>query len=234
MLGDKLTMGRPTDEVKSHIVKCRIGDTLYDRIKGDNMSEVIRNALDTFVTQKNNYVPRNENNVPQNIDDSVTQNEQFVKQLQERITELETDNATKQERIAELEFLNNPDYVDQLENRIKELESQSTVLSLSYDTEIELKDTLRMIELSSSKEQVPLFLKNLHDRLESGEFQIENGKLKLGYTEVFEVLNRAETKKWLSSVWEACDTKQKTYQEGLRMVFCEGAKKAVEIIDGED
>lgn len=231
MLGDKLTMGRPTDEVKSHIVKCRIGDTLYDRIKGDNMSEVIRNALDGFVTH-NNYVPQKESNVPQNIDDSVTQN--VVKQLQERITELEADNATKQERIAELEFLNNPDYVEQLENRIKELESQSTVLSLSYDTEIELKDTLRMIELSSSKEQVPLFLKNLHDRLESGEFQIENGKLKLGYSEVFDILNRAETKKWLSSVWEACKTKKKTYQEGLRMVFCEGAKKAVEIIYGED
>lgn len=231
MLGDKLTMGRPTDEVKSHIVKCRIGDTLYDRIKGDNMSEVIRNALDGFVTH-NNYVPQKESNVPQNIDDSVTQN--VVKQLQERITELEADNTTKQERIAELEFLNNPDYVEQLENRIKELESQSTVLSLSYDTEIELKDTLRMIELSSSKEQVPLFLKNLHDRLESGEFQIENGKLKLGYSEVFDILNRAETKKWLSSVWEACDAKKKTYQEGLRMVFCEGAKKAVEIIYGED
>ena len=220
-------MGRPTDEVKNHIVKCRIGDTLYERIKGDNLSDAIRTALESYVTHKNNIVPQKESIVPQK-ENIVSQND--VKQLQERITELEADNVKKQERIAELEFLNNPDYVDQLENRIKELESQSTVLSLSYDTEIELKDTLRMIELSSSKEQVPLFLKNLHDRLESGEFQIENGKLKLGYTEVFEVLNRAETKKWLSSVWDACDIKQKTYQEGLRIVFCEGAKKAVEII----
>lgn len=124
--------------------------------------------------------------------------------------------------------------VEQLQERIKELESQNTVLSLSYDTEIELKDTLRMIELSSSKEQVPLFLKNLHDRLESGEFQIENGKLKLGYTEVFEVLNRAETKKWLNGVWRACELSKKTYQEGLRIVFEKGAEKAIKVITGEN
>lgn len=234
-------MGRPTDDKKPSNLIVRVNDETKDRLrkeaesKGITVSEYIRDIIalqnGSIVMQKDNNVIHNESNVSQNIDDSVAQNNN-VKQLQERITELEADNATKQERIAELEFLNNPDYVDQLENRIKELESQNTVLSLSYDTEIELKDTLRMIELSSSKEQVPLFLKNLHDRLESGEFQIENGKLKLGYSEVFEVLNRAETKKWLSSVWEACDAKKKTYQEGLRMVFCEGAKKAVGIICG--
>lgn len=214
-------MGRPTDEVKSHIVKCRIGDMLYDKIKGENMSETIRNALDSFVSHNSNVprnnVPQNESNVPQNIDDSVAQN---VKQLQERITELEADNATKQERIAELEFLNAPNEDKPLAN-------------LPYDTEIELKDTLRMIELSSSKEQVPLFLKNLHDRLESGEFQIQNGKLKLGYSEVYEAINKAETRKWLKGVWEACDSKRKTYQEGLRIVFEEGAKTAIGIIERE-
>ena len=217
-------MARPTGDKKEYFIGIRVNEETKAFLDGQgSVSDYIRNLLDNV--KHNNSVKQNESNVKHN-DDS------FVKQLQERITELEAENKKKQERIAELEFLNEP--VDQLENRIKELESQNTVLSLSYDTEIELKDTLRMIELSSSKEQVPLFLKNLHDRLESGELQIENGKLKLGYTEVFEVLNRAETKKWLSSVWNACDAKRKTYQEGLRVVFCEGAKKAVEIIYGED
>lgn len=103
----------------------------------------------------------------------------------------------------------------------------------SLDVENELKDTLRMVELSSSKEEVPLFLKNLHDRLESGELQIVNGKLKLGYSEIFEVLNKAETKKWLKGVWDACDLRGRTYQEGLRAVFEEGSKKAIEAIYGD-
>lgn len=218
---------RTTSDVKPNRIGIRINDDTKDKLfslakqQGVSVSEYIREVIDSV--EHNNY------SVERNVEQ-----EDAIERLQKQIIELQNENATKQERIAELEFLNNPDYVDQLENRIKELESQSTVLSLSYDTEIELKDTLRMIELSSSKEQVPLFLKNLHDRLESGEFQIENGKLKLGYSEVFDILNRAETKKWLSSVWEACKTKKKTYQEGLRMVFCEGAKKAVEIIYGED
>lgn len=179
------------------------------------MSETIRNALNCFVSHNSNVprnnVPQNENNVPQNIDNSVVQN---VKQLQERIAELEAENATKQERIAELEFLNTPNEDKPLAN-------------LSYDTEIELKDTLRMIELSSNKEQVPLFLKDLHDRLESGEFQIQNGKLKLGYSEVYEVINRAETKKWLNGVWDMCKEKGLDYKVGLRSVFEEGSKVVI-------
>lgn len=94
-----------------------------------------------------------------------------------------------------------------------------------YDAE--LKDTLRMVELSSSKEEVPLFLKDLHDRLESGELQIKDGKLKLGYSEVFEVLNRAETKKWLKGVWNMCEEKGLDYKAGLRSVFEMGSKAVI-------
>lgn len=97
----------------------------------------------------------------------------------------------------------------------------------SLDVENELKDTLRMVELSSSKEEVPLFLKNLHDRLESGELQIKDGKLKLGYSEVFEVLNRAETKKWLRGVWNMCEEKGLDYKAGLRSVFEMGSKAVI-------
>ena len=211
---------RTTSDVKPNRIGIRINDDTKDKLfrlakqQGVSVSEYIREVIDSV--EHNNY------SVERNVEQEDT-----IERLQKQITELQNDNATKQERIAELEFLNNTDYVDQLENRIKELESQSTVLSLSYDTEIELKDTLRMIELSSSKEQVPLFLKNLHDRLESGEFQIENGKLKLGYTEVFEVLNRAETKKWLKGVWNMCEEKGLDYKVGLRSVFEEGAKAVV-------
>ena len=217
-------MGRPTDDKKPSNLIVRVNDETKERLqreaksRGITVSEYTRGIICRNIMQNNNVLQN----------DNVMQNE-----LQERISELEADIKTKQERIAELEFLNNPDYVDQLENRIKELESQNTVLSLSYDTEIELKDTLRMIELSSSKDDVPVFLKDLHDRLESGELQIENGRLKLGYSEIFEVLNRAETKKWLKGVWEACETRGRTYQEGLRAVFCEGSKRAVEAIYGD-
>lgn len=217
-------MGRPTDDKKPSNLIVRVNDETKERLqreaksRGITVSEYTRGIICRNIMQNNNVLQN----------DNVMQNE-----LQKRISELEADVKKKQERIAELEFLNNPDYVDQLENRIKELESQNTVLSLSYDTEIELKDTLRMIELSSSKDDVPVFLKDLHDRLESGELQIENGKLKLGYSEIFEILNRAETKKWLKGVWEACETRGRTYQEGLRAVFCEGSKRAVEAIYGD-
>lgn len=217
-------MGRPTDDKKPSNLIVRVNDETKERLqreaksRGITVSEYTRGIICRNIMQNNNVLQNN----------NVMQNE-----LQKRISELEADVKKKQERIAELEFLNNPDYVDQLENRIKELESQNTVLSLSYDTEIELKDTLRMIELSSSKDDVPVFLKDLHDRLESGELQIENGKLKLGYSEIFEILNRAETKKWLKGVWEACETRGRTYQEGLRAVFCEGSKRAVEAIYGD-
>ena len=216
-------MSRPTEEVKNHIVKCRIGDRLYDRISGENISEVMRNALESYVTHNNSVTHKSQDN-------SVTQDSN------ERIAELEADIKAKQERIRELEFLNDADYVEQLKARIRELEEytpQDVFINLSFDTEAELRDTLRMVELSSSKDDVPVFLKDLHDRLESGELQIENGRLKLGYSEIFEVLNRAETKKWLKGVWEACETRGRTYQEGLRAVFCEGSKRAVEAIYGD-
>lgn len=206
-------MSRPTDDKKEYFIGVRVNDDTKAFLDGQgSVSDYIRNLLDNvkqngFVKQNTDNVKQNESNVKQN-DDS------FVKQLQERITELENDNAAKQERIAELEFLSTPNEDKPLAN-------------LSYDTEIELKDTLRMIELSSSKEQVPLFLKNLHDRLESGEFQIQDGKLKLGYSEVYEVINRAETKKWLKGVWDMCEEKGLDYKVGLRSVFEEGSKVVI-------
>lgn len=124
----------------------------------------------------------------------------------------------------------NNDIVEQLKgenDRLKEQLEDFVKSDLPFDVEIELKDTLRMVELSSSKEEVPLFLKDLHDRLESGELQIKNGKLKLGYSEVFEILNRAETKKWLKGVWNMCEEKGLDYKTGLRSVFEMGSKAVI-------
>lgn len=220
-------MGRPTDDKKPSNLIVRVNDETKERLqreaksRGITVSEYTRGIICRNVMQNNNVLQNN----------NVMQNE-----LQERISELEADIKKKQERIAELEFLNDADYVEQLKARIKELEEytpQDVFSNLSFDVEAELRDTLRMVELSSSKDDVPVFLKDLHDRLESGELQIENGRLKLGYSEIFEVLNRAETKKWLKGVWEACETRGRTYQEGLRAVFCEGSKRAVEAIYGD-
>lgn len=214
---------RTTSSAKPNRIGIRVDDDTKGKLfglaeqSGVSVSEYIREIIDNV--EHNDYsVERKDNNVEQ---------KDTIERLQKQISELQKDNTTKQERIAELEFLNDPDHVNQLENRIKELESQNTVLNLPYDTEIELKDTLRMIELSSSKEQVPLFLKNFHDRLESGEFQIQNGKLKLGYSEVYEVINRAETKKWLKGVWDMCEEKGLDYKVGLRSVFEEGSKVVI-------
>lgn len=77
-------MGRPTDEVKSHTVKCRIGDSLYEKIQG-NVSEIMREALESYVAQKDNSVAQN---VGQN-NSNVAQKESNV--TQNRIEELENE-----------------------------------------------------------------------------------------------------------------------------------------------
>lgn len=49
-------MSRPTDEKKDRTIKIRIGEDLYQRIKGGNMSEIIRNAL-TKNPREDSFVP---------------------------------------------------------------------------------------------------------------------------------------------------------------------------------
>ena len=59
-------MSRPTEEKKDRTIKIRISEDLYDRIKSDNMSEKIRNALES------SFVPTKKDNVPQK--DTITRN----------------------------------------------------------------------------------------------------------------------------------------------------------------
>lgn len=96
-----------------------------------------------------------------------------------------------------------------------------------------LKDTLDMVRLSVGEDNMISFVNDLHDRLESGELQIVDGKLKLGYHEIFEVLNSGEVRGWLKPVWTACEEKGRTNIEGLKAVFKHGAKLATEDIYGD-
>lgn len=56
------TMSRPTDEKKERTIKIRISDDLYQRIKGGNMSESIRNALECSLVPTKN--PKEDSFVP--------------------------------------------------------------------------------------------------------------------------------------------------------------------------
>lgn len=216
-------MGRPTDEVKSHIVKCRIGDMLYDKIKGENMSETIRNALDSFVSHNGNVprnnVSQNESNVPQNIDDSVVQNDN-VKQLQERITELENDNAAKQERIAELEFFNDADYVDQLKAQIDELKSEIAGLKFlapGYRDEVE-----KMADMTCGVEN---FYKSVLEKVEREEMDFNKNGFELTDTEVVEALRNNEIREQLNDMRKGCEEKQVDKVKAMTRALKQGLVK---------
>ena len=89
------------------------------------------------------------------------------------------------------------------------------------------EDTLA--EMKWEKEHYALY----DELLESGEYDLSSGKLKLGYHEVFEVLNTSEVKGWLRPVWNACKDKERPYTDGLKAVFKHGAPLAEQDIYGD-
>lgn len=221
-------MARPTNEVKSHIVKARIGDDLYDKLNGENVSEIIREALECYVAQKDSSVTHNDDSVSHNSDDSVTQN-------------LQRENEELKAILSELSARVTPEASENFKN---EMYSGLKIVPVDYatqnsfdlppETEVELKDTLHMVKLSVEKESdVAAFLKDFHDKMESGEYQIVNGKLKLGYHEVFEVLGKSEVKRCLKAVWAACEEKGISYADGIEAVFKKGSPLAVNDIYGD-
>ena len=170
-------MARPTNDAKSHKVTVRLNEEAYEKIKGENMSEIVRNIL---------------------CGDNVGQNNSFDGQ--------------------------NNDYVGQ-------------DLNLSDEDYEIVRETIDMIQKSRDKDgeliDASAFLKDFHDKLESGEYDLSSGKLRLGFHEVFEVLNTSEVKKWLKPVWNACEEKGRPYTDGLRAVFKHGAKLATEDLYGD-
>lgn len=198
-------MGRPTEEKKDKVIKIRISEDLYERLKGQNMSETIRRALDG-----------------KKVGDSVP-----IKQYK-----------ALKERFNTLSARVRPEAQDYWDNEIYtgvEIVPIGFVKQNFVPTELQpiLKDTLDMIRLSVGEDEMINFVKDLHDRLESGELQIVNGKLKLGYHEIFEVLNSNEVKGWLKEVWSACDDKGYSYTDGLKAVFKHGSKMAAKDLYGD-
>lgn len=134
--------------------------------------------------------------------------------------------------------------VDKLHQHIAELEGEigdlKFALSLSdnsyeltEDADIALRDILQMMKVSVGEEQVADLLRHIQGAMESGEYLIEGGELKLNHSEVFDVLNTEEVSSALSRVWDACDTRGRTYQEGLKCVFLKGAEAAEADIYGD-
>lgn len=80
-------MARPTDEVKNHIIKCRIGDDLYDRIKDRNVSELIREALEKNFNNKryNSDTQRALDDIATIVESNGGTFDDFIKDLDERL-----------------------------------------------------------------------------------------------------------------------------------------------------
>lgn len=210
-------MARPTNEAKTHFVGIRLTDSEYEKL-GENKSEAIRELISGgFVKQnkeeKQSFVKQNESNVKQNYE-----------ALKEKFNTLST-------RVR-------PEAQDYWKNEIYtgiEVVPIGFVKQNFVPTELQpiLKDTLDMIRLSVGEDEMTNFVKDLHDRLESGELQIVDGKLKLGYHEIFEVLNSGEVKSWLKPVWVACEEKGRSNTDGLKAVLKHGAKIAVDDLYGD-
>lgn len=210
-------MARPTNEAKTHFVGIRLTESEYEKL-GENKSEAIRELISGgFVKQnkeeKQSFVKQNESNVKQNYE-----------ALKEKFNTLST-------RVR-------PEAQDYWENEIYtgvEVVPIGFVKQNLVPTELQpvLKDTLDMIRLTVGEKEMSNFIKDLHERLESGELQIVNGKLKLGYHEIFEVLNSSEVKGWLKEVWSACDDKGYSYTDGLKAVFKHGSKMAAKDLYGD-
>ena len=183
-------MSRPTEEVKNHIVKCRIGDRLYDRISGENISEVMRNALESYVTHNNSVTHKSQDNSVKDHAD-------------ERIAKLEADIKAKQERIAELEFLNDADYVEQLKKRIEELQTEIAgmrFLTPEYRDEVE-----NMAEMTCGVER---FYKSILEKVEQSEMDFNENGFDLTDAEVVEALRNVEIREQLDDMRKGCDEKQ--------------------------
>ena len=149
-----------------------------------------------------------------------------------RLTESEYEKLRENKSEAIRELINES-FVKQNISNVKQNDFVPTKLIEQEEINDILKDTLTMIKLSVGEEEMIEFLKDFHDRLESGELQIVNGKLKLGYHEIFEVLNSNEVKGWLKPVWIACEEKGRPNTDGLRAIFKHGAKLAIDDLYGD-
>ena len=205
-------MARPTGDKKEYFIGIRVNEETKAFLDGQgSTSDYIRDLLDNV--KHNGYVKQNIDNVKHN-DDS------FVKQLQERITKLEADNATKQERIAELEFLNDADYVDQLKAKIEELNSEIAGLKFlvpEYRDEVE-----KMADMTCGVEN---FYKSVLEKVEREEMDFNERGFELTDTEVVEALRNNEIREQLEDMRKGCEEKQVDKVKAMTRALKQGLVK---------
>lgn len=207
-------MARPTDEVKNHIVKCRIGDELYSKLTG-NVSDILRNALESYVTHNNGFVPQ-ENSFVSQGNGNVTQNNDYVTQIMkenERLKEIlntlgtrvipEADKAFRNGVYTELKIVPNR-YDKILKDEIRELKAHLDFV---------LSDTTCRSEVENMAEMtcgVERFYRSILDKVKDGEMDFNENGFDMTDTDVVEALKNDEIRKRITDLRIGCDEKQES------------------------
>lgn len=200
-------MARPTDEVKNHIVKCRIGDELYSKLTG-NVSDILRNALESYVTHNNSFVPQENSNVPQN-NDYVTQLLKENERLKEILNTLgtrvipEADKAFRNGNYTELKIV--PIRYDKiLKDEIRELKAHLDFV---------LSDTTCRSEVENMAEMtcgVEKFYRSILDKVKDGEMDFNENGFDMTDMDMVEALKNDEIRKRIVDLRIGCDEKQES------------------------
>lgn len=196
-------MGRPTDEVKSHIVKCRIGEELYGKIKGENISEVVRTALEDYVTQKKSgSVPQNKKN-----DSSVPQKD------------IGTDNSVP---------LNNEDFVPRKEHEA-EVKKLREALGEYPDKALECVREADQI-LTFYEKDIDEFWADMLRKILTGN--LSDGTLDIGESIFSELEKDNEVSGILNNLRKLCDERDVPIEDAFKSVLIVGAKIIYKDVQG--
>ena len=201
-------MARPTDEVKNHIVKCRIGDELYSKLTG-NVSDILRNALESYVTHNNSFVPQENSNVPRNNDfvtrNIAKENERLRKILDTLETRVipEADKAFRNGDYTELKIVP-VGYDKALKDEIRELKA---------NLDFVLSDTTCRSEVENMAEMtcgVERFYRSVLDKVKDGEMDFNENGFDMTDMDVVEALKNDEIRKRIVDLRIGCDEKQES------------------------
>lgn len=216
-------MARPTDEVKNHIVKCRIGDELYGKLKGDNISDILRNALESYVTHNNSFVPQENNNVTQNEDSFVTQ-----KKENERLKGILNTLGTRVAPEADEDFRNGAytglmivpvGYDKALKDEIEQLKT---------NLDFVLSDSSSRGEVESMADMtcgVETFYKSILEKIKNGEMDFNENGFDLTDTDVAEALKNMEVRQRIDDLRHGCDEKQENKTKAMTRALKVGLDK---------
>lgn len=229
-------MGRPTDDKKPSNLIVRVNDETKDRLrkeaksKGITVSEYIRDIIalhnGSIVMQKDNNVIHNESNVMhleeqiRELEKDNSDKQDFIDQLASRVDELVNESLKAEQRIEELEFLNDADYVDQLRAKIEELNSEIAGLRFlvpEYRDEVE-----KMAEMTCGVEN---FYKSVLEKVEREEMDFNENGFELTDTEVVEALRNNEIREQLEDMRKGCEEKQVDKVKAMTRALKQGLVK---------